>query len=509
MSNMEKLYRSVLEFAGCHVNDAGFIQVRHGNKSTNVIIDGKDLVFPTLEHQRKAVPNTVMFHPLSENEFGNESDVLKRLRELTFLRLNTVTMHLMNDLISIISSVELHKNLGKGTEILFKSINVDKNSRKALLSLVTADKGNLAKMFVTGWVRRGGQVKGQTYSRAGIVHFPLYTKLAESSFLDDKPKGVRTNDPEAFRKLMQYIYPSIESPAEYCQGSDSRLAPSFEAFLKMALRVAEDLQIVLDTFQENLIDASEYSFDTSWGEWIGKIDSLRSEAILIPNQSGIVVPTAPAQVSAPVAAPVTGQLDLASAMAAMNRQMSPANVIPKPTTGKKSLADLASSNPTLANNTLMQNAQMQQMSGQNAIAALMSGQSVQPNAAGALMAMMGQQQQQQQQLINQYGVDGARQIMGLMSSGMSMQDAVMRYLAMKPPVDPTQQMLAQLLATQQQANPQAQLLAALAAQAQGGNVLQPGVQTPVGYPAGQQVIINGRPHLQYQLADGTIQQIPL
>lgn len=504
MSKMEQLYRDILEFAGCTVSNGGYIQVNVGGKASNVIIEGKDLVFPTAEHQRNPAPDTVMFHPLAENEFGNESDVLRRIREMAFLRLNLVTMHLMNDLISVLSSSELHKSLKpEAQDILYQGIKVDKNSRKALVSIVSADKTNLGKMFTSGWIRRGGQIRGQTYSRAGIVAFPLYKKLATNEFLDDKPKGVRVDDPEAIRKLMKFIFPLLETESEYYQGSDSRTAPSFEAFMKMILRLGGDLQTVMDNFQEQLVDASEFSFDTSWGEWVGRLDELRNEIRLIPNQTGVQAPIAPPVAAASTVPVQNGQVNLASAMANMTRQMAPADLAPKNTSGKRSIADLAQVNPALANNTMMQNMQMQQMNGQNALAAMMSGQAVQPNAANALMAMMNQQQANQNNLIQQLGVQGAQQAMALMQQGVSQQDAAMRVLAMKPPVDPAQQMLQQLLAGQQQQQ-QVQLMQALAQQ-------QPQNLSPVppGYPNGQQVVINGRNHLQYYLPDGTIQQIPL
>ncbi|WP_207839050.1 hypothetical protein, partial [Pseudomonas sp. 43(2021)] len=146
---------------------------------------------------------------------------------------------------------------------------VDKGSKTALSAIVKEKPLELGKLFISGWLRKGGMIKGRTYARGCIVSFPFYNKMVDSDFLDNKPKGVRNADPEAFRKLLKFIFPNLETPEEYYAGSDSRVAPFFEAFLKSSLRIANDLQTVMDNFQEHLVNASEFSFN---GEWIKPLE---------------------------------------------------------------------------------------------------------------------------------------------------------------------------------------------------------------------------------------------
>lgn len=499
MNKLEKIYNSILNFADCTVNQAGYIQTKVGKETVNIIIDGKDLVFPTTEQLRNPQPNTVVFHPLMENELGGESPIVARLRELIFLKFNKVTAALIHDLISIVNSTELHKHLtGASKDILYQQIPINQGSSKAFSAICKSEAANFGKLFVGGWLRKGGTINSRTYSRAGIVNFYLYNKLKDDSYIAELPKGVRKDDPNCFRKLLKFIYPNIETPSSYCEGSDSRVAPFFDALMKTAKTIANDLQTVLDNYREHLTDAAEYSFDSEWVEDMANLESLRGQIALIPSM--------PVATTEPAAAPVVATpVDIAKALSA-TQQVPTVQAMPNippassPDGKRRSITELAASNPHFGVNVMMENNKANQFASNNAIQALMSGNVNQNNIALVAQALQAQNQVRDR-LVAQLGPNRANQALALMQQGMSERDAAMHVLANTPKEPDVNQLLAALANNQNMQPNNAALLAALANN-QAGNI-------PQGYPNGNIVNIGGKNYLQFTSNVGGQQLIPI
>ena len=503
MSKIERIYKSILDFADCSVNSSGYIQFNNGKDKTNIIIDGKDLVFPTNDQLRNPQPNTIIFHPLAESEIGSEPAVLVRLRELIFLKFNKVAACLMQDLISIINSSELHKDLSnEAQEILYKGISVNQGSVKALGAIHKAEASNFAKMYVSGWLRKGGTVRGRPYSRAGIVNFQLYNKLGDEAFLSDLPKGVRKDDPESFRKLMEFIFPNISKPGDYYEGSDSRVAPFFDALLKTVKGIADNLQTVLDNFREHLVTAAEFNFNSEWIPEVENLETLRGEIAMIPvsyngnNQEPVVQV---AQTTTPNTA------DLIKALAgqqAIGIPSQPAKLEP----GKRrSIAELANTNPHFGMNVLMENNKANNLATNSALQAMMSG-NVNGGNAALVMQLLQNQNQTKDRLVSQYGAQRATAILNMMQTGATEQAATMHVLANTPKEPDVNQLLLQALAAQQTqgGNNNLALLAALAS----NQTQQQNVTIPQGYPNGTVVNIGGKNFLKFMTQAGE-QIIPL
>lgn len=508
MSDLIEIYTSVLEFAGCEVSAGGFVQAKIGDKRKNVIVEGKDLVLPIQEQLRNPTPDTVIFHPLAENELGNESDILRRLREVTFAHLNRVTSDIMLDLVSILASSELHSKLSvTAQDILYQGLKVDKKTATAISALTRKEIENYHKLLVSGFLRRGGTVKGTTVARAGIVSFPLYTKLADDGYLSDLPTGVRKADPESIRGLLKFIFPKIDTPGEYYVGSDSHVAPFFEAFLKMIKVIANDLQTVLSNFEGHLVHAADHTFNNEWVDIIDKMDTLRGKIAIIPSQGTVQAkPVVEVQQQA-----ATGNVDLAAVMRAIQNQ--PTTAVPtqqKPTGGKKSILDLASSNAQFGANVIMQNNKNAGNNSMSALAAMLSGNGnsdTNATAASAFMQLLGAQSQEQAELVRLVGEQGAQQVRALMQSGHDKASAVMQVMANKPKGQSPEEMLMQLLLQQQQQQQQNNNpLAAFAAALNGGNNNN-GV--PQGYPKGDIIEVAGKKVLMFKSADGQQHFLPL
>ena len=426
------IYKAILDFADCTVNEAGFIQIVGNDGNTNILVDGKDLVLPIDTQLRNPSPNSVIFHPLMENELGGEPLVVSRFRDMILLKLNKVTASLMQDLVSILNSPEIHKNLNdEAKTLLYQGIEVNAGTSKALSSIHKAEASNFTKMYISLWLRKGGQVRGNTFARAGIVSFPMYSKLEDEGYISNLPKGVRKNDPVAFRQLIKYIFPEVQTPGSYYEGSDSRVAPYFDALLKTAKTIASRLQTLLDVFQEHLVLASEYSFNGDWIESFNNLEALKGQIALIPNNPSPVeaAPVQPTVVNNSVSPMIATQ----QLQPSMNMQVMPPSVQSKPvsTGGRKSISELANASPQFGLNVMQASNQMNINNNMAAMHAMMTGNMTQGNQQ-VLQAMMLERQQAQERLINQLGPQGANYAMQLMAQGMPERSAVMKAMVEIP-----------------------------------------------------------------------------
>lgn len=136
-----KIYECVLKFAGCETDDNGNIHIRMGDANSSTLpltIDGKSVVLPTTENLTKSGDNTIIFHPLAENIYKEERPALVRLRKIINVKLNFVIGVLVQHLLNIVASPELHKDLSPDQlELVTKIRNVDKKTLDAFVKILT------------------------------------------------------------------------------------------------------------------------------------------------------------------------------------------------------------------------------------------------------------------------------------------------------------------------------------------------------------------------------------
>ena len=288
------IYKCILKFAGCTTDEKGNILIHAGTADTDttpLVIEGKSVVLPTQENLTSGRDNIVVFHPLAENIYKEERPVLVKLRSIINVKLNIVIGVLVQHLLNIVASPELHKELTpEQMELVIKVKNVDKKTLDAFVkSLIQGSNTSPDKNFIFIYLKKRAKIvelnsKGEKeekiYSRGGIVSFPFYTKLEE------KDKNKRIKDTEAFKSVFEYVFADINNTEFYNSGSSSRQAPSLEAILKTAMNLGVILNDHINMFS-NFIDGYEnLLFDTDFYEYLKDDELISKIAKAVPPQDG-------------------------------------------------------------------------------------------------------------------------------------------------------------------------------------------------------------------------------
>lgn len=286
------LYTSVLEAAGLVVDKDGFVSANSslmkGEGTTPVHVNGKRLVLPTQFHLGDPnKENKILFHPLSENILRGESEVITKLRSVLTIKLNYTIASTIAGLLDIAASVAEHKRLTPDQSVM---LSVAKDADETMMAAFTqlcmkCVAGDNDSSFVKFYLKRAGVVKGKKYSRAGIISFPFYEELKKEK---DSYFGVklRKKDRATFLAMMEYVLPNIDTEEAYNRGSDSEIAPFFDALMKTFVGVASNLNDVLELFK-NKIDGAELLITSSdWVEVFDNLSCMLPEIRKIPMQAG-------------------------------------------------------------------------------------------------------------------------------------------------------------------------------------------------------------------------------
>lgn len=297
MSDKELLctvYKSILKFAGCTTDDKGNIFIHAGtsnNDSIPLVVEGKSVVLPTQDNLTGGRENITIFHPLAENIYKEERPVLAKLRSIINVKLNIIIGVLVQHLLNITASPELHDELTpEQMELIVKVKNIDKKTFEAFVKILTQGASNSPdRTFIFIYLKKRAKIielnsKGgkeeKIYSRGGIVTFPFYTKLEE------KQKNLRVKDMEGFRSIFEYIFTDINNTEFYNLGSSSRQAPSLEAILKTAMNIGVILNDHINMFSNFIDEHESLLFDTDFYEYLKDEDFIGKMARVIPPQDG-------------------------------------------------------------------------------------------------------------------------------------------------------------------------------------------------------------------------------
>lgn len=312
-----EFYQAVVEFAGCVVDAEGYIKIKGKSGTTPLTIDNKPVVLPTKEHLKNAV-GKILFHPLRENLMSGESDVVKALRKVLIIRFNTAASAVCNTLLHIASDTEVQKTLSpEQLEVLTVLGDVDAKAVKTFIDITLAGfkRDSFSGPIVHLYNRRGALLAGTKYARVCKVHFPIYEEIKAGG---DKIMGVkvRQKDKDTYSRLFHYVFPAIDEEDGYSAGSNSRLAPFFEATMSAAQKIASALNDVIEQYRDHIEGADELIFNNGWAEMLDRLGEFKRDIAMIPAQAGnesheeveapkvaTVAPSAP--VSAPSAAVAT------------------------------------------------------------------------------------------------------------------------------------------------------------------------------------------------------------
>lgn len=265
MNKLTLLYKEILESLGVTIDEQGLTSRVNPDGSTPIMVERRRLALPTTQILKTSPWDTVVpFHPLSENVMLGESPVLKNLKAMVNLKLTQTISLLFIELIQIAADTDSHTRLTSKQKQLLKEIDVDHKSvdtAESIISRVDMTKHRLVNVYL----RRGGKLDGKTYQRVSTVSFPIFEHFEpmETEVKDANGKSkkhyrifdldMRKRDKEAFVKFFQWLIPDAQG-TRYSTGSNSTVAPYFDALMRSYAKVTERLNEVAETFKKPLGD---------------------------------------------------------------------------------------------------------------------------------------------------------------------------------------------------------------------------------------------------------------
>lgn len=286
-------YRSILRFSGCKEIDGFIYSDIPGEVELNLLkIHDKPWVIPTDANLRDAYQKGyAVFHPLNENIVKGESSDIKKLKNCINVHLNIVLFTLLESLLNIVADSKLHKKLNPEQSELCVILKKVKESQ--ILEFKKTILAGTAKPEMNGIVyislKRGGTLNGKRYARTGNVSFPFYEKLKEGTpfnlqeIMDDGTvksvpnKEFSPADTDLLVKLLEYVFPEIETLNSYSFGSNANTAPYLEALLKAAYNVIYRVMDVHAIFEDFVPNPELYEFDLDWLEPFKNLNEYEKE----------------------------------------------------------------------------------------------------------------------------------------------------------------------------------------------------------------------------------------
>lgn len=280
-----KLYEAILKFCSMEPGDGGKIDIVTRDSRKPAMIDDLRMAMPTMENLRAGPDEKlIIFHPLREYIDRGESIVVRKLRHHINVRLNFAVYALASELFRIIADTANHDKLTpEQRELLLQVQNVDATTEQRFMDYVIKKyKDMTSRYFVNIYLKKSGVYKGEKHARVGVVSFPFYELLDDTTI-----KTSRVADRETFRSMLSFIFPgSLDDKEEWNSFSDSRNAPWLECLLKTSLKLAERINELSHLYKDFLTHREDFMFDTSWMEAIDNLSDYEGDIAKIPTQRG-------------------------------------------------------------------------------------------------------------------------------------------------------------------------------------------------------------------------------
>lgn len=283
--DIQQLYKAIAEALGLVSDDEGLLSFVGEDELIPAMVGGERLALPTAERLRSGDWHGVMaFHPLSEHVLRGESPVLKKIRAGINLRLAIVLRSLMSQFTELGADTSRHAKLSpKASELLSAIKDVDDKSVAAMEKIIEVTREGGPQKVVSIYLKRGGVLKDQKYSRVAVVSFPILEAFNEGDGTHILGVKVRRKDHAAFQALFEYILPGSEDLETYSAGSKSADAPYFDALMHAFYNVAKRLNEVVRIHKKQLDNADELTTDVSWIESFADLSVYRD---VIPPLNG-------------------------------------------------------------------------------------------------------------------------------------------------------------------------------------------------------------------------------
>lgn len=281
MTDIIKIYKDILEFSGMSSDEKGLVSIKVGSSMEPALIKGERLVLP-IPTQLVHNPDDkkVVFHPLMESIVRGPSVVIDKLLHCVNIKLNYTVGIIMQSLLSLIASAELHSRLSpQQHELLLGIESIDDKVITAFTNaMLQGMKTKPDRLFINLYLKKGGKVKDKKYASVGIISFPFFSEIDEMK--------VRVKDKTAFKQLFKFMFPDIDDKEAYNYGSESRIAPVAESLLKTSGILAVRLNELLNVYKDYIDNPEMLVFKLDWLDYFDNLEDIASDIRKIPMQSG-------------------------------------------------------------------------------------------------------------------------------------------------------------------------------------------------------------------------------
>lgn len=303
--NLVKLYKAILESLFVQANESGLLSWTMGDQSKPLMVGDRRLTLPVDEQLGRPNPAIILFHPLSESSTRGESKVLQKMMALVRLRLVSSLSELLQDVTNLCADEDRNRKLSPEASVALTCLpSADEKTVDAMdriLEVCATDPSKLIKIYL----KRGGIYHGKKMSRVAVVSFPIYDEFER----DDRTIfgiKLRKNDYVGFKKLLEYLLPKIDENEGYNAGSNSMEAPYLDSLVQAYLKVARDLNRIVDVHRKHLRDAELAEIDITWEEDARDWSYYRDEIPPLEDSMGTVIGSLSDTVTNAVEATVSG-----------------------------------------------------------------------------------------------------------------------------------------------------------------------------------------------------------
>lgn len=285
------LYKAILTAVGAVIDDDGLISMtRPGDDPVPFMVDEKRLAIPTNQLLDKGAFNPdgqlIAFHPICENVVLETSPVLAKLEAAMAFRLTWVMRELIMQLVSIAANPKIHKKMKvKEHALLSVLADADERTRNDFIKVMESTTVVGQKKLLSLYVRKGGIYCGDKVSKLARF-FPSIVDSLDQEKRTLLGVSLRKADVPAFLALIEYILPDYRDPDKYVAPSNSMVAPSFHALVRVYAKVAQQLNRIIDVHAPQLNEVDSLKIDVDWVDSVQDLSPYRENIPVLPGNDG-------------------------------------------------------------------------------------------------------------------------------------------------------------------------------------------------------------------------------
>lgn len=283
-------YKSLLLDAGFEIDDENQIHLTRftANKEngwevtrlpTTINSKGKSLpiVLPTKEEQKKAAGSNILYHPLSEQIDRGVSNTLEITRKQMEYVVQLRLVELLMVCGHILTTTSIQEKLSPTqAELLAQCPDFNQSSFKILVGLLTRrQQSDPLKRMITFCIKTAKKFKGEECKRVCSVVSPFYQACNGQQSEIWGLKNIPQKHSNAIARLVDFILPGFGDD-EYSTGSDSSIAPQFDALVRVYGKLSHRLDKLDKLYSDYVTNVHPLKLTYEWEKSINQLGSLRN-----------------------------------------------------------------------------------------------------------------------------------------------------------------------------------------------------------------------------------------